>query len=136
MARTERKSDRRRREEKWQTYWCCRDQQRACRMAQTSAEKLEQTGPSEKESTNQQPPQRCGAVPNPVWVGSKWLLAFPRIPVTPSTPLQKKGRHLCFGTKLPSDPLPTHKQNKESSLCLCAVISYYKQRILLKSLCL
>ena len=37
--------------------------------------------------TNQQPPQRCGAVPDPVWVGSKWLLAFPRVPVTPGTPL-------------------------------------------------
>ena len=37
--------------------------------------------------TNQQPPQRGGAVPNPIWVGSKWLLAFPRVPVTPGTPL-------------------------------------------------
>ena len=37
--------------------------------------------------TNQQPPQRRGAVPGPVWVGSKWLLAFPRVPVTPGTPL-------------------------------------------------
>ena len=37
--RIERESDRRR-EEKWQTLWCCRDQQRACRMAQASAEKL------------------------------------------------------------------------------------------------
>ena len=36
--------------------------------------------------TNQQPPQRGGAVPNPVWVGLKWLLVFPRS-VTPSTPL-------------------------------------------------
>ena len=36
-------------EEKWQTCWCCRDQQRACRMAQASAEKLEHTGPAEKE---------------------------------------------------------------------------------------
>ena len=27
----------------------------------------------------------CGAIPNPVWVGSKWLLAFPRVPVTPGT---------------------------------------------------
>ena len=36
-------------EEKWQTCWCCRDQQRACTMAQTSAEKLEHTGPAEKE---------------------------------------------------------------------------------------
>ena len=49
MARTERESDRRRREEKWQTLWCYRDQQRACRMAQASAEKLEHTGPAEKE---------------------------------------------------------------------------------------
>ena len=49
MARTERESDSRRREEKWQTLWCCRDQQRACRMALASAEKLEQTGPAEKE---------------------------------------------------------------------------------------
>ena len=46
--RTERESDRRR-NEKWQTCWCCRDQQRSCRMAQTSAEKLEHTGPAEKE---------------------------------------------------------------------------------------
>ena len=37
--------------------------------------------------TNQQPPQRGGAVPNRVWVGLKWLLAFPRVPVTPGTPL-------------------------------------------------
>ena len=49
MARTERESDSRRREEKWQTCWCCRDQQRECRMAQASAEKLEHTGPAEKE---------------------------------------------------------------------------------------
>ena len=47
-ARTDRESDSRRREEKWQTCWCCRHQQRACRMAQASAEKLEHTGPAEK----------------------------------------------------------------------------------------
>ena len=35
-------------EEKWQTCRCCRDQQRACRMAQASVEKLEHTGPGEK----------------------------------------------------------------------------------------
>ena len=46
--RTERESDRRRREEKWQTC-CCRDQQRACRKVLASAEKLEHTGPAEKE---------------------------------------------------------------------------------------
>ena len=50
MARTERESDRRRREKKWQTLWCCRDQQRACRMAQASAEKLHKLGlPKRKE---------------------------------------------------------------------------------------
>ena len=48
MARTERESDRRKGEEKWQTCWCCRDQQRACRMAQASAKKLEHTGPTQK----------------------------------------------------------------------------------------
>ena len=47
--RTERESDKRRREEKWQTCWCSQDQQRVCRMAQASAEKLEHTGPAEKE---------------------------------------------------------------------------------------
>ena len=31
-----------------QACWCCRDQQRACKMAQASAEKLEHTGPTEK----------------------------------------------------------------------------------------
>ena len=45
--RTERESDRR--EKKWQTCWCCRNQQRACRIAQASTEKLEHTGPAEKE---------------------------------------------------------------------------------------
>ena len=48
MARIERESDRKR-EEKWQTCWCCRDQQRPCRMARASTEKLEHTGPAEKE---------------------------------------------------------------------------------------
>ena len=30
---------RRKREEKWETCWCCRGQQRACRMAQAQAVK-------------------------------------------------------------------------------------------------
>ena len=47
--RTERESDNRSRKEKWQTLWCCRDQQRACRMVQALAEKSEHTGPAEKE---------------------------------------------------------------------------------------
>ena len=38
-------------EEKWQTCWCCRDQQTACRMAQASAEKLEHTGPAKKKKS-------------------------------------------------------------------------------------
>ena len=37
------------REENEQACWCCRDQQRACRVAQASAEKLEYTGPAKKE---------------------------------------------------------------------------------------
>ena len=36
-------------EEEWQPCWRCRDQQRACRMAQASVEKLEHTGPAKKE---------------------------------------------------------------------------------------
>ena len=48
MARTERQSDRRRREEKWQACWCCRDQQKACRMAQALVQKLEHTRSAEK----------------------------------------------------------------------------------------
>ena len=47
--RIERESDRRRREEKPQTCWCCRDQQRSCRLAQASEEKLEHTGCAENE---------------------------------------------------------------------------------------
>ena len=46
--RTERELDRRTRKENWQACWCCRDQQRACRMAQVSAEKLEHTRPAKK----------------------------------------------------------------------------------------
>ena len=55
MARTEQESDSRRREEKWQNCRCCRDQQRACRMAQASAEILEHTGPAEKERVASMP---------------------------------------------------------------------------------
>ena len=51
MARREQESDRRRREEKWQTCWCCQDQQRACRMAHASVEKLEHTGPAKKKGS-------------------------------------------------------------------------------------
>ena len=49
VARTQPESERRRRKQKWQICWCCRDQGRAGRMAQASAEKLEHIGPAEKE---------------------------------------------------------------------------------------
>ena len=66
MARTKRESDKRRREEKWQTCWCCRDQQRALRMAQTSAEKLEHTGPAEKERVTSVPQkEQLASTPEP-----------------------------------------------------------------------
>ena len=89
MARTERESDNRRREEKWQTCWCCRDQQRACSMAQASAEKLEHTGPAEKE--------RVASVPQREQLAS-----------TPEPPLPK-GK----GTE-PSPKAPDHLGGRES----------------------
>ena len=61
--------------------------------------------------TNHQPPQRGGAVPDPVWVGSKWLLAFPRVPVTPGTPLY------FFAMLPPERPLKgstQHLQNRSA----------------------
>ena len=66
--RTERESDSRRKEEKCQACWCCRDQQRACRMAQASAEKLEHTGPAEEE--------RLASVPQ-----RKQLTSMPELPL-------------------------------------------------------
>ena len=60
VARTEQESDGRRREEKWQTCWCCRDQQRACRMAQVLTEKLEHAGPAEKERVASVPQRAVG----------------------------------------------------------------------------
>ena len=66
--------------------------------------------------TNQQPPQRGGVVPDPVWVGSKWLLAFPKVPVTPGTPLHffamlplerpQKGSTQHLQNRSPVFPLP------------------------------
>ena len=58
-------------------------------MAQASAEKLEHTGPAEKErvaSAQKKINSRFIVVvrsPAPFGCGSKWLLAFPRVPVTP-----------------------------------------------------
>ena len=49
MLKTGRECERRRREDKWHTFLCCRDQRATCRMAQTSAENLKQTWPAETE---------------------------------------------------------------------------------------
>ena len=66
MARTERESDRRRREGKWQTYWCCRDQQTACKMAQASVEKLEHSGPAKMERVASVPQrEQLASTPEP-----------------------------------------------------------------------
>ena len=66
MARTAQESDSRRREEKWQTCWCSRVQQRACRMAQATAEKLEHTGPAEKERVASVPKrEQLASTPKP-----------------------------------------------------------------------
>ena len=64
--RTERESDSRRREEKWHTCSCCQDQQRACRMVQASAEKLEHTGPAETERVASVPQrEQLASMPEP-----------------------------------------------------------------------
>ena len=82
MARTERESDNRRREEKWQTLWCCRDQQRACRMAQASAEKLEHTGPAEKERVASVPQrEQLARTPEPPCQKEKEQSRLSRVPV-------------------------------------------------------
>ena len=67
--RTEKESDRRR-EEKWQTCWCCQDQKKANRMAQASAEKVEQTGRAEIE--------RAASVPQREQLASTPELPLPR----------------------------------------------------------
>ena len=65
-ARTEQEPDSRRREAKWQTCWCCRDQQGACRMAQASAEKLMHIGPVEKEKVTSMPQrEQSASTPEP-----------------------------------------------------------------------
>ena len=66
VVRTERESDSRRREEKWQTCRCCRDQQKASRMVQASAQKLEHTGPAEKETVASVPQrEQLASMPEP-----------------------------------------------------------------------
>ena len=66
MVRTERESDSRRRKGIWQTCWCCRDQQRACRMAQALGEMLEHTGPAEKKRVASMPQrEQLASTPDP-----------------------------------------------------------------------
>ena len=78
--RTKRESVSRRREEKWQTLWCCRDQQRACRMAQASAEKLEHTGPAEKERVASVPQrEQLARTPEPPLPKALSSLHFPHL---------------------------------------------------------
>ena len=53
-------------EEKWQTCWCCRDQQRACRVAQASVKRFEHIGPAEKESVASLPQrEQLASTPEP-----------------------------------------------------------------------
>ena len=49
-----------------QTCWCCQDRQRACRMVQASAEKLEHTGPAKKERVASVPRrEQLASIPEP-----------------------------------------------------------------------
>ena len=53
---------------------------------------LDKRGESERENGEKRvdtPPQRGGAVPDLGWVGSKWLVAFPRVPVTQDIPVHE-----------------------------------------------
>ena len=64
MARTERESNGRR--EMADTCWCCRDQQRVCRMVQASEEKLKHTGPAEKKRVVSAPQrEQLASTPEP-----------------------------------------------------------------------
>ena len=59
-------------EEKWQNCWCCRDQQRASRMVQASAEKLEHTGPTEKKRVASVPQgEQLASTPEPYFPKGK-----------------------------------------------------------------
>ena len=53
-------------EDKWQTCWCYRDQQIACRMAQASAEKLDHIGPAGKQRVASMPQrEQFASTPEP-----------------------------------------------------------------------
>ena len=69
----------------------------------------------------------CG--PRPVWIGSKWLLAFPRVPVTPGTLLTQTIFSLC-------SPLNDRRRVARSLLkiglsSLCSCLSLARLLILL-----
>ena len=63
--------------------------------SQTAKQRSNDYNDTSVHCTNQQPPQRGGAVPDPVWVWSKWLLAFPRVPSTMGTPLTQTNFSPC-----------------------------------------
>ena len=71
--------------------------------------------------TNQQPPQRGGAVPDPVWVGSKWLLDFPRVPVTPGTPLHF---FAMLPPERPQEGNTQHLQNRSPVFTFSSLLLY------------
>ena len=72
MARTEQKSDKRRREEKWKICRCCRDQQRAYRRVHALAEKLEHSGPAEKKRVASVPQrEQLASTPEPLFQKGK-----------------------------------------------------------------
>ena len=71
--------------------------------------------------TNQQPPQRGGAVPDSVWVGSKWLLAFPRVPVTPGTPLHF---FAMLPPERPQEGSTQHLQNRSPVFTISSPLPY------------
>ena len=68
-------------EEKWQTCWCCQDQQKACRMARGSEEKLERTGPAEKERLASVPQrEQLASIPEPPLPKKKEQSRLSRVP--------------------------------------------------------
>ena len=79
--------------------------------------------------SNQQLPQRGGAVPDPVWVGSKWLLAFPRVPVTPGFPLHF---FAILPPERPQKGSTQHLQNRSSVFTFSFLLPYsYLLRLLI-----
>ena len=73
------------------------------------------------EPKSQQPPQRGGAVPDPVWVGSKWLLAFPRVPVTPGTLLHF---FAMLPPERPQEGSTQHLKNRSPVFTVSSLLPY------------